>query len=192
MSSSFDYAMKFVLKAEGGWYDGKGAHDPNPTNYGITQKTYDSYRRALRPSVPKRSVKVISADEVWSIYRILYWTKGKCEELAKRSETMMSTIHFDACVNHGVASPNNDKSAGAIELLQRTLGVDDDGIFGPQTWGAYCELLADDGEVHVANKYLKVREAQYRHLATKAPDTLGLNLHGWLKRLDKLRAYVKL
>jgi lysozyme family protein len=190
MSSSFDYAMRFVLKAEGGWYDGTGAHDPNPTNYGITQKTYDSYRKALKPSVPKRSVKLISADEVWSIYRIMYWTKGKCDELAKRSEKI-ATIHFDACVNHGVASPNNDKSTGAIELLQRTLeGVKDDGIFGPKTWQAYCELLADDGEVYMADKYLKVREGQYRHLAAKAPNTLGLNLHGWLKRLEKLRAYV--
>ena len=192
MSSSFDYAMKIVLKLEGGYYNGEGAHDPNPTNYGITQKTYDSYRRALKPSIPKRNVKLIGSDEVWSIYRILYWTKGKCDDVATRSE-MIATIHFDACVNHGVASPNNDKSAGAIELLQRSLeGVDDDGIFGPVTWQAFCELLADDGEVHIANKYLKVREAQYRHLAARAPDTLGLNLHGWLKRLDKLRAYLKL
>jgi lysozyme family protein len=191
MSTSFDYAMKFVLKVEGGFYDGTGAHDPNPTNYGVTQRTYDSYRRALKPSVPKRSVKLISADEVWSIYRILYWTKGHCDRLATRSE-VLATIHFDACVNHGVASPNSDESAGAVELLQRSLGVDDDGRFGPKTWGAFCELLADDGEVHMAKKYLKVREAQYKHLATKAPHTLGLNLDGWLKRLDKLAAYLKL
>ena len=189
--TSFDYAMKFVLKAEGGWYDGKGAHDPNPTNYGITQRTYDSYRRALRPAEPKRSVKLISADEVFSIYRILYWTKGKCDKLAERSETL-AIIHFDACVNHGVASPNNDRSAGAIELLQRTLGVEDDGVFGPITWSAFVELLADDGEAHLANKYLTIREAQYRHLAHRAPNTLGLNLDGWLARLGKLRAFLKL
>jgi lysozyme family protein len=189
--TAFAKGLGIVLTLEGGYYDGSGAHDPNPTNYGVTQKTYDAYRRALRPSQPKLPVKKISRDEVESIYRILYWTKGQCDRLAERSE-MVAVIHFDACVNHGVASPNSDKSAGAIELLQRTLGVDDDGIFGPKTWGAFCELLADDGEVYLGKKYLKVREAQYRHLATKAPNTLGLNLDGWLKRLNKLQAYVKL
>jgi lysozyme family protein len=189
--TAFAKGLGIVLTLEGGYYDGSGAHDPNPTNYGVTQKTYDAYRRALRPSQPKLPVKKISRDEVESIYRILYWTKGQCDRLAIRSE-VLATIHFDACVNHGVASPNSDLSAGAIELLQRTLGVDDDGIFGPKTWGAFCELLADDGEVYLGKKYLKVREAQYRHLATKAPNTLGLNLDGWLKRLQKLQAYVKL
>jgi lysozyme family protein len=188
--TAFDEAMRFVLKAEGGWYDGTGPHDKNPTNYGITQRTYDLYRKTMKPALAKRSVRLIAADEVWAIYRILYWTKGKCDKLAERSE-MLATIHFDACVNHGVASPNSDLSAGAIELLQRTVGVTDDGVFGPKTWGAFCELLADDGEVHLANKYLSIREGQYRHLAKKAPNTLGLNLHGWLRRLEKLRGFLK-
>jgi lysozyme family protein len=189
--TAFEKGLGIVLTLEGGWYDGTGAHDSNPTNFGITQKTFDSYRRALRPSQPKLTVKKITRDEVESIYRILYWTKGQCDRLAERSE-MVAVIHFDACVNHGVASPNSDKSAGAIELLQRTLGVDDDGIFGPITWANFVSEMMDDGEVKLAQRYLKVREAQYRHLATKAPNTLGLNLNGWLKRLDKLRAYVKL
>jgi lysozyme family protein len=189
--TAFQKGLGIVLTLEGGYYDGSGAHDPNPTNFGVTQKTFDAYRRALRPSQPKLAVKKITRDEVESIYRILYWTKGKCDKLAERSD-MVATIHFDACVNHGVASPNSDKSAGAIELLQRTLGVDDDGIFGPITWANFVSEMMDDGEVKLAQRYLKVREAQYRHLATKAPNTLGLNLTGWLKRLDKLRAYLKL
>jgi hypothetical protein len=43
----------------------------------------------------------------------------------------------------------------------------------------------------LANKYLSIREGQYRHLAKKAPNTLGLNLHGWLRRLEKLRGFLK-
>jgi lysozyme family protein len=175
-----------VLTFEGGYYNGEGKHDPNPTNFGITQQTFDRYRRALRPSQPKLPVKKISRDEVESIYRILYWTKGKCDKLAEKSETI-ALIHFDACVNHGVASPNSDKSAGAIELLQRALRIEDDGVFGPKTWENFVSELMEDGEVPLATRYLKVREAQYRHLAKQAPNTLGLNLDGWLKRLDKLR-----
>jgi lysozyme family protein len=189
MATSFDRGLTWVLKAEGGYYDGSGKHDPNPTNMGITQKTYDRWRRASGMS-PK-PVRSIGYDEVASIYRVAYWTKGKCDKLSERSETV-AIIHFDACVNHGVASPNNDKSSGAIELLQRALGVEDDGVFGSVTWGAFGELLADDGETAVATRYLKAREAQYRHLARKAPNTLGLNLRGWLRRLDDLAKHLKL
>lgn len=191
MASSFDRGLKWVLKAEGGYYDGTGQHDPNPTNYGITQRTFDAYRASLKPRQPKIAVKKITMDEVESIYRILYWTKGKCDKIAEKSETL-AIIHLDACVNHGVASPNNDRSAGAIELLQRALGVKDDGIFGPVTWQNFMSELLDDGEEKLAKRYLKVREAQYKHLAERAPRTLGLNLNGWLKRLDKLALHLGL
>ena len=189
MATSFDRGLVWVLRAEGGYYPGDKPHDPNPTNYGITQKTFDRWRRASGMSV--KPVKSIGADEVASIYRVAYWTKGKCDRLAERSETL-AIIHFDACVNHGVASPNSNKSSGAIELLQRALGVADDGVFGPRTWGAFVELLADAGEEAVAKRYLKAREAQYRYLAKRAPRTLGLNLDGWLARLDRLTKHLKL
>lgn len=190
--AALDDGMDWILKAEGGWYPGDEPRDLNPTMYGVTQATFDRYRRSLQPSLPRVTVKKITRDEVRSIYTILYWTKGKCDRIATRSD-VLAIIHFDACVNHGVASPNDDRSAGAIELFQRSLeGVKDDGIFGPVTWQAFCELLADDGESYIGRKYLKVREAQYRHLAEKAPNTLGLNLTGWLARLTKLRDYVGL
>jgi lysozyme family protein len=188
-TTSFDYALRWVLKAEGGYYDGSGAHDPNPTNMGITQKTYDRWRRSQGQAVVP--VKKITMDDVMSIYRVLYWTKGKCDRLAEKSETV-AVIHMDACVNHGVASPNNEKSSGAIELFQRAVGAKDDGVFGPKTWGAFMELLADDGEDAVANRYMEARAAQYRYLAKRAPRTLGLNLDGWLHRLDRLRTYLRL
>lgn len=187
----FERGMVFVLKAEGGWYDGKDARDRNPTMMGITQKTYNAYLRTLKPKKAVRSVRNIDLDEVDAIYRILYWTKGKCEDLAKRSDTV-AIIHFDACVNHGVASPNNDASAGAIELLQRTLGVVDDGIFGPITWENYQNELMEDGEVKLACRYLEVRKAQYEHLAHRAPHTLGVNLPIWLARLKSLREFLVL
>lgn len=188
-TSPFDRALAWVLKAEGGWYPGDGAHDTNPTMMGVTQKTYDRWRRVQGKA--KQSVRNISMDDMASIYRTLYWTKGRCDRLAEKSETI-ATIHMDACVNHGVASPNTDRSSGAIELFQRAVGAKDDGVFGPKTWGAFCELLADDGEEAVANRYLRAREAQYNYLSDKAPRTLGLNRTGWLNRLDNLAKHLKL
>jgi lysozyme family protein len=188
-TTSFDRALGWVLKAEGGYYDGTGKGDPNPTMMGVTQKTYDRWRKASNLSV--KPVRGIGMDEVASIYRVLYWTKGRCDRLANKSETI-ATIHMDACVNHGVASPNNNKSSGAIELFQRAVGAEDDGIFGAQTWSSFIELLADDGEEAVADRYLRAREAQYRYLADKAPRTLGLNLTGWFNRLDSLAKHLVL
>jgi lysozyme family protein len=186
--TSFDRAMKWLLRkdVEAGWYDGSHPRDRHPTLDGVTQETYDRYRKALKPRSHTRSVKMMDSTERDSIYRILYWTKGRCDDIAQKSEAL-AILHFDACVNHGVASPNNDLSAGAVELLQRALGVEDDGIFGPITWQNLVSELMEDGEVPLATRYLKVREAQYRHLAKKAPNTLGLNLEGWLKRLERLR-----
>lgn len=184
----FDRGMKFVLKVEGGWYDGTGAHDPNPTMQGITQKTYDHFRRGQGQR--RRSVRLLAPDERDTIYRVLYWTKGRCEDLARKSE-MIAIIHFDTCVNHGVGTPNSP-SAGGIEILQRALRVNDDGIFGPITWQNYVNELMEDGEVPLANRYLDAREVQYRLLAKKAPETLGLNLDGWLARVAKLRKFLAL
>jgi lysozyme family protein len=188
--TTFDHAMKWLMRkdVEAGWYDGKSARDINPTLDGVTQRTYDKWRRANAKD--KRTVQKMEPQERDSIYRVLYWTKGKCDKIAEKSE-IIATIHFDACVNHGVASPNNDLSAGAIELLQRALGIEDDGIFGPITWSNFVSEVMDD-EVPLAKRYIKVREAQYRHLAEKAPRTLGLNLEGWLKRLEKLSHYLGL
>lgn len=175
-----------MLKVEGGWYDGSGAHDPNPTNQGITQRTYDAFRRGAGQR--RRSVRLITAEERDSIYRILYWTKGRCEEISQKSENL-AIVHFDSCVNMGVGSPNSS-SAGGIELLQRALSVNDDGVFGPITWQNLVSELMEDGEMPLVCRYFKAREAQYRFLATKAPHTLGLNLPNWLDRLGKLRIFV--
>lgn len=186
MTTSFERGMKFVLKMEGGWYDGRGPHDPNPTNQGVTQKTYDGFRQG--EGQRRRSVKLMTVDERDTIYRVLYWTKGRCEEISHRSE-LLSIVHLDTCVNHGVGTANS-ASAGAIEILQRALGVNDDGVFGPITWQNFISELMEDGEAPLIQRYLKAREAQYRFLAKRAPHTLGLNLPVWLARIMKLRAYV--
>jgi len=189
--TAFDQGMKWLMRkdVEAGYYPGDQPRDRNPTLDGVTQKTYDRWRRLQGKD--KRTVQKMEPTERDSIYRVMYWTKGKCEELAKRSE-VLAIVHFDACVNHGIASPNDDRSAGAIELLQRTIGVEDDGVWGPVTEQAVWSELAAPGEVKVATHYLEVREAQYRHLAHHAPRTLGLNLKGWLARLNRLADHLGL
>ena len=65
MCQSFKKALKFVLSMEGGY-----VNNPNDlggeTNFGITKKTYDAYRKAN--SLPPQSVKFISKNEIEEIY----------------------------------------------------------------------------------------------------------------------------
>jgi lysozyme family protein len=156
----------------------------------VTQKTYDRWRRTAGEG-PADGGQDGSPTERDSIYRVLYWTKGKCDELAKRSE-IVAILHFDACVNHGSGARTTTSRPARWSSCSAPSGVEDDGIWGPKTWENYVSEVIEDGEIKLACRYLKVREAQYKHLAERAPRTLGLNLEGWLKRLDRLRDYLAL
>lgn len=64
MRSTYARAMRGIHISEGGYVN----HPKDPggaTNYGITQRVYDSYRKDRGQSA--RSVKQISADEVAAI-----------------------------------------------------------------------------------------------------------------------------
>jgi len=67
-------ALPMVLAHEGGYVN--HPRDPGgPTNKGITQDTYDRYRRTW--SLPRRGVREITLAEVGAIYRS-YWDASKC------------------------------------------------------------------------------------------------------------------
>lgn len=93
--SDFVRALKIVLQHEGGWYPG-GPGDPNPTMYGITQATYDSWR--TKRQLPLQTVRNIKDEELQAIYRDRYWIPAGCEPLS----WPLNLLQFDAAVNHGV------------------------------------------------------------------------------------------
>ena len=95
-------------------------HDPGgSTDYGITQKTYDSYRIVHR--LTRASVKLIQISERDQIYREQYWNHIQGDVL--RSGIDMSV--FDCAVNSGPVE--------AIILLQKALSIKADGHLGVQT-----------------------------------------------------------
>lgn len=167
---SFQVALTQVLDFEGGFT----IDDGGPTNYGVTQDTYNSYRF--------KSVRDISSVEVADIYQKMYWLASKCDQIDVISAAM-SEIHFDCAVNCGIGSIGRKlhPSVGADELLQRTLGVTEDGVIGPITMLA-LKTQVTASELTVINKYLDVREAFYKSLANFP--TYGAS---WLGRLTTLR-----
>lgn len=92
---TFDRALPHILKYEGGWWPGN-AGDPNPTNFGITQATYDRFRDSL--GVARQSVRHIARHEVEDIYETRYWQPLGCD----RHPWPVCLVLLDTGVNHGV------------------------------------------------------------------------------------------
>lgn len=163
--SGFVQALPIVLRMEGGYVD-----DPDDrggaTNFGITQKTYDSWLKSN--ALASRPVKLVTREEVEAIYFVRYWISGKCDALP----WPLSAAHFDACVNHGLYR--------AAKQLQEALGVKVDGQIGPKTLAAVagCDmhrLLEDLRWVRLDFYYLIAKGKQVKFL------------RGWLRRMIHLR-----
>ncbi|DAA84915.1 TPA: hypothetical protein CPT87_07200 [Candidatus Gastranaerophilales bacterium HUM_5] len=90
----FKKALAFVLKWEGGFVndpDDKGG----ATNKGITQSTYNRYRK--RKGLQLQTVRYITQQEVEDIYFNDYWLKSGCEKMSKK----FAVLCFDTAVNMG-------------------------------------------------------------------------------------------
>lgn len=98
MTGAFRSALDFVLRWEGGYSD----HPLDPggaTNYGVTQATFDAYRR--KAGLPTRSVRDINRAEVEDIYFEGYWLRSGCEQITPPA---LALCVFDAAVNSGVGA----------------------------------------------------------------------------------------
>lgn len=163
-----DLAFNTTLKFEGGY-----ANNPNDpggrTNKGVTQDTYDHFRRAWVK--PLQDVKKISDDEVRLVYEA-YWKDCKADVIQK-THPKTATFHFDTAFNAG--------DFQAAKLLQRALRVTDDGHIGPYTLTALSHFTDDE----VLSVYYAERIKFYNALVTKRPN-LAEFLKGWTLRCNKL------
>lgn len=116
MNKTFQTALKRVLQHEGGYVN----HPSDPggeTNYGITKSVARQYGY-------KGSMKDIPMSIVEKIYKDQYWDAMSCDSLPFSVAFQL----FDAAVNHGLLNSR--------KLLQRAVGVKDDGIVGAATLAA--------------------------------------------------------
>ena len=168
--SRFDQCLAFVLEREGGY-----VNDPSDsggaTNHGVTQSVYDDYR--IRAGRNRQPVIGIDATEIADIYRLRYWKAVHADQLPRP----LDLIVFDASVNHGVRQ--------AILFLQRAVGVEDDGVIGPQTIGAVAEDDKAGLIKHLAAAVIELRREFYQMLAERKPDQRKF-LNGWMNRMDAL------
>lgn len=171
MPISFDEALKFVLKQEGG-YSNHPADKGGATNKGIIQSVYNRYRRDKNLSV--RPVKDIEDKEVKEIYENQYWDKIRAQYI----KAPLGLVLFDTAVNFGVG--------GCIRRLQKALNV-------PVT-GSWTQNISD--VIHtcdagkVALSICKMR-MEWRNYISQHDPSQKVFLRGWLNRDNELASEVK-
>lgn len=109
---TFDDAFKRLIGHEGGYVN----HPSDPggeTNFGISRRAY-----------PGEDIQGMTLERAKVIYQRDYWWKAGCDVVPDAVKFDL----FDMAVNSGV-NP-------AIRTLQKTVGVDNDGIIGPKTMQA--------------------------------------------------------
>ncbi len=158
----FDTALHFLERWEGCFVN----HPRDPggaTNFGITQRVFDRYRRGIDRK--PRPVREINQDEVRTIYANGYWIPAKCDSLP----ASLALVVFDGSVNQGVRA--------TARLLQVSARVKVDGSVGPKTLAAIRALWARDPSGLIVE--LCARRAR-RYAGTRNVKTFGL---GWFRRL---------
>lgn len=110
MPEIFDQAISFVLDYEGRVYE----NDPNDpgggTKFGISSNAY-----------PDLDIINLTEDQAKEIYKRDFWDACNCDGMPPK----MAFAVFDCAVNQGVGK--------AKRILQESLGLTPDGVFGAQT-----------------------------------------------------------
>jgi lysozyme family protein len=180
----FAKALAFALKWEvgtdpknpGGYTN--DPHDPGgETKWGISKRSY--------PHLPIASLTLTEARD---IYFFDYWDKdGNQESACSELPWPVNFAHFDCTVNVGNRKTAKDDTIvmhrRANMILQRALGVDDDGYIGPVTREAL--RLADP--MRAALKAITQRELYYAQLGSWSMRYQA----GWLRRTNALRLTIQ-
>ena len=108
-SPAFREAVALILKHEGGYVN--DPRDPGgETNHGISKRAY-----------PAENIAALTVERAKELYYRDYWLPVRGDDLPPA----LALVTFDMAVNAGTGI--------AIKLLQRALGVTDDGLLGPVT-----------------------------------------------------------
>lgn len=165
MSDKFQACVNFSLGIEKGYVN--NPDDPGgPTNRGITQKTLSDY---LGHPASIEDVQNLSLSTALDIYRKNYWAPIHGDDLPP----MVALACFDCAVNSG---PHE-----SLILLQRALGLHEDGIIGPASIAAINAKVPHDTAVAAITQ---------RFLYMQSLKTWPSFRNGWTERIHLILAKV--
>ena len=155
-----DDIITAILVREGGFVNDR-ADRGGATNFGITQSTLAEFRRA---EVSAADVANLTEAEARTIYRKVYVEPWE----GVVPETVLPLM-ADCAVNHG--------PRGATKMLQKSVGVEADGAFGPSTQAAVLTMDAP----RLYRKLCAERVRFYGRLIS-LDNTQAKFASGWLNR----------
>lgn len=167
----FKAAVEFTLRHEGGYVN--DPKDPGgETNFGISDRRdgkIDGQADINGDGLPDVAISKLSVTQAEQIYYRNYWIPCRCDYLPPS----VAVVLFDTAVNCG--------NRRAIQMLQKVIGVKEDGVIGPMTINAANKLDAFGTSRLMADERL----AFYRELKTFS--RFG---KGWTKRVQELVAHI--
>lgn len=174
---AFQRALAFTLQWEQGRADHPADHGGRTLD-GITQHTYDLYRKARR--LPTRDVFEMPDPERDDIYRRNYWDAVVGDQIAQVSDRMAMCV-FDSAVNHGVGA--------ASRLLQRTAQAEPDGVIGKVTLACLRLRLMKLGPTQLLTVFLERRAGLYKAILLRDATQMVFR-RGWRNRINSLATVV--
>ncbi len=169
--SNLDQALDYLLEEEGGWSDNKNDRG-GKTMYGITQSTYDGFRK--KQKLPLAPVRDITKEEAKELYQSLYWNAASCNLLP----WPISYLTFDAAVNSGPSR--------AVRWTQAGLGTKADGQVGPTTLTLANNVVAQG----IGSKLIEIVDQRVQFLSKIVKDSESQEafLLGWWRRTIRVLA----
>lgn len=162
MIENWEKAFSEVLKSEGGYVN--DPHDRGgETNLGVTKAAWSEYMG--RP-IADGEIKALTPDMVNTFYKIRYWDRCKCDNLPNGLDYAV----FDFAVNGGVEASS--------KLLQRAVGVPDDGAIGAKT----LEAVAKHDSKNLLAEFSNRKAKYYEQMVINHPEQQKF-LKGWNNRI---------
>lgn len=165
-----DY-LKVILEHEGGYVN--HPNDPGgETNYGISLRFLKGIKLEDGDidndnDIDIDDIQSLTLSDVENIYMLYFWLPLN---LGGLTNEMLKLHIFDHGVNAGVAT--------AAKMIQRLIGLKDDGLIGPMT----CKAINQSKEPLV-DLYKQERIKYYDRIIEKNPK-LSVFRNGWINRVN--------
>ena len=161
MQDNFEQCLALVLKHEGGYVN----HPKDPggmTNLGVTKRVWEEY---VGHTVDEAAMRALGPQDVAPLYKKNYWDKIQCDKLPAGVDYAC----FDLAVNSGVGR--------AAKILQKAVGVNQDGAIGPATLNAVASSDARNLATEICDLRLEFLQGL---------PTFGTFGKGWTRRVQEV------
>lgn len=137
--------------------------------------------------LPDVSLYELDPDPLRVVYKNIFWDRIKGDDIDSQA---IANILFDGYVHTGAGCLANfvkgrGEHDGAVRILQRIIGVSDDGYIGDSTLHILNKAIACDkvNEVMVYQEYKAAREIFYQDIIRVRPEYKGF-AERWMRRIQ--------